>query len=161
MSGLDSADSNSLYYLTGWSLKVVNNSCDACCISTLSSEPLDSLVEHSKLTVLKEYKLNALRHPTAAVFEMVHSAELVFRQWQNAITEVKNVKEFMFSKFKPSLERFSFPPCHGVKEKVLNKYLSLRLHIACARLSQSRKDLGSGYLGSKSMAMRKLVKRMK
>lgn len=161
VNGLDSSDSNSLYYITGWSLKAVKTTCDACCSSAISEKPLDLLAEHSKLTVLKEYKVNALRHPTVLVFQMLQSAELVFRQWKSAITEVENVKSFILSKISPYVVNFNFPSCHSVKDRILNKYVTLRLHIACSKVGESGKDESCGYLGSKSMAMRKVVKRMK
>lgn len=158
---LDCSDLASLYYLAGWSLKVIDSSCESCSNACLSPQPLSCLAEEAKLTVLKEYSTNALRHPTAVVYKMLKLVETVFVQWKPALTEVKNGKEFMKTKLLPVVESFNLPTCHNAKLSILDKYLNLRIHIACRSLSAEFVRQGGGHLGSKSMTMKKLAKSIK
>ena len=158
---LDLCELNSLYYLCGWSLKCVPK-CEDCVKSTISPSPVPSLSYASDLTERKEYKLNALRHPTEKVFLMFNDVEKVFLLWRDTITEVQgDVVAFLYGKISSAITDYTFTQCHDVKKLIVMKYLKLRIHITCQKLSKDNKDKSTSYMGSRSMAMREAVKKMK
>ena len=93
---LDFSEVNNLCYLVGWSLKAGNTDYKVCVRETTFNELLPTLSEYSKLTILKEYKVNALKHPSEVVFKTIKVVESVFRRWAPAITKVKTPKHFCF-----------------------------------------------------------------
>ena len=146
---LDRGELNAIYYIVGRSLKVVDESCATCTEATWMSTPFPVLQNHSQLTILKEYRENALRHPTPLVFYFIQEADRAFRGWEIAITEVEDVKQFFLAKIAPCVEHFAFPGCHDVKGKILNKFVNLRIHVACAKMCELKANQQGGYLAQK------------
>lgn len=161
LEDLDSADSNVVYYLAGWSLKVVDSTCKDCRFATISDSPTPQLASYSKLTKLKEYKTDVLRHPTLTIFEMLSEVEKVFKLWRSEITKIPDVKAFLQSKMAGIIQKVPSPSCHNIYDTVVGKYLTLRLHIACSMLTKTGNVSTGSHYGSKSMAMRDLAKKLK
>ena len=58
------------------------------------------------------------------------------------------------------------PDCHMIKNKILTRFITVRLQIICKKMRDRRKREreaahSGGELGSKSMAMRKMVKKVR
>ena len=75
-----------------------------------------------------------------------------------------NWKKNLVDKAERLTESVQLLNCHDIK-KLLSKYLGVRLQIFCKKVRiQRKKELQNkckGELGSKSMAMRKVVNRLK
>lgn len=158
---LDKAELNVVYYLAGWSLKVVDKSCDACRLATISDSPVPALSVESALTKLKEYKTDILCHPTATTFDMISDIEKIFKVWRGEIIRIPNVKTFLLSKMSSAIQKYPSLSCHDIHNKIAEKYVTLRLHIACSMLTKSNKVSVGSHYGSKSMAMRDLAKKLR
>jgi hypothetical protein len=163
LQALDVVDLNSLYYLVGWSLKAVTD-CSTCVHSLSVETPEVELAHASQLTCAKEYKLSALRHPKKRLFDMFIDVERMFRSWRSALCEVDDVFKFVMSKIRPITLPFEhmFLACHthDGKTKIITKFITLRIHIACSILTQEMSHMTAGFMGSKSMAMRHVVKKL-
>lgn len=158
---IDESEYLALYYLAGWSIKALDteNHC-TCMLESSVSSPDQNLAEFSLLSELKEYKKDCLHHPSVKAFKMLTSAEKLFRQWSEVITEVKNPVEYIIEKIMPELKEFVFTcPKHDTKKLLLKKFYTLRLHIECKRITQFISAKNG--LGSKSMAMRLAVRKYK
>jgi len=163
MVELDVAEQNILYYLTGWGLNVVPTNYKECSEAYIATTPSEALTIQSELSILKEYKANALRNPTPLSYDLIQSVEKTFVVWQDAITEVKsNVLTFLLKKVVLRDAHQRVAPCtrhHDMITSIIKKYLTLRLHIACSRLSVTTKVQSGGFLGSRSMAMRAAIEK--
>uniref|UniRef100_UPI00358EAB14 THAP domain-containing protein 2-like n=1 Tax=Myxine glutinosa TaxID=7769 RepID=UPI00358EAB14 len=125
----------------------------------------DKAHQASKLTQLKEYKEGSLIKVSDSVFDMVYRVELMFRKVENDMDK-NNVKKMLMEKAQELSSDISLPVCHNLKEKLINKFIDARRHFYCKKKTSElkkeaeRKKKG-GELGSKSMAMRKLAKKVK
>lgn len=126
-----------------------------------------TIPEVSKLTKLKDYSDNCLVRVSDNVYKSVKATELIFRSLsEQSIFKVNNIKQLILREAKLQTTAFTLPKCHDLKDKILNRFINVRLNIYCAKLRDKRKadtqkTNSGGDLGSKSMAMRKMVKNMK
>ena len=81
------------------------------------------------------------------------------------ISHNRNVKKLLLSQMSKACEGIVVPECHNLKVKALQRFVTLRLRI-WAKEQQTKlvsQDEGGhdGELGSRSMAMRVVVKKIK
>ena len=69
-------------------MKALDGDC-AVCSQAINGNPDPELEHAASLTRLKEYRENALRHPSVTAYQTLISAEKVYRMWKSAITDVK------------------------------------------------------------------------
>lgn len=169
VESLSKAELNSLYYLGGYcvhSLKKTVVVCDRCLQDVISSSP-GSHGSRETLTTFKEFKKDCLEHLADKAFTMLLKAEMMFRSLsESSLLSAKNVREVLIQKAEEITPEEVFLLCHSVKRKLLAKYFSVRLHIFCKNLKLKRKkdlekEKNGCELGSRSMAMRKLVQKVK
>lgn len=164
-SSLTADEESSLYYLVGYciqSLRKLRQLCDTCVDAIRDT----TVLPHSSLLLLKNYKSGALFQVRNDIFEVAKNWELVVRSMEPHL-KLPNVKDLFVSQCNSAVsipqELLSLPTCHNVIPRLLGKFVGVRLHIMCKKLNAGSKTLGtsSGALGSKSVAMRHLVKKVR
>jgi hypothetical protein len=167
---LDSVELNSLYYLAGYvaaSVKKNETTCDLCMQSLLLSsdkEQVDDVV--MQLVHLKEFVSGCLVSCCQAVFDLIVSCEIVFRQMQNRLMSLAcNVKDVVVNEIIPRVDEFKFPECHNIKIKLINRFVRARLQFFAKQQRKMRavevKKRSCHEMSSKSMQMRKSVSKIK
>ena len=93
--------------------------------------------------------------------------ELMFRSIaEDTLMATRNVKEVLIRLAEELTDDCVYPTCHNIKRKLIARYFNVRLHIFCKGVQRKRKQnlettkIG-GELGSRSMAMRKLITNVK
>jgi len=161
---LCSAEEQSLYYLAGYcvqSLKKLNRLCTKC-IRIL--EHTDSVPhKHATLLRLKNFKDGALWEVNDKVYQLFSQWELVLRstlRTSNNLAKVPKLGKVLYQQCKEVATADEFhSPCHPVVERLITKFVNVRLHIFCATTNNDNKSNTIPH-GSKSMAMRALAKRL-
>ena len=100
---------------------------------------------------------------------MMLKVEVMLRNFDESVLMTsKNVKRILLDKAEEITVHDLFLNCYNIKQKLLSKYLTVRLHILCKQMKRKRKqelekekNQSQGELGSKSMTMTKLVKKLK
>lgn len=160
---IDGSELNALYYLGGWSLKVLPKDCENCKSEAIDTSASIDLLDFQRLTLHKEFRTNSLRHPSAQVFKLLQDAEKLFRVWEGIILEVDDVLSYLKTRIlsAPEVSGVSFN-CkkHDIKPLIIEKFLRLRLHISCHALTKHA-QVPTASLSSKSMAMRHLANKIK
>lgn len=162
------AEMNSLHYLAGYCAHSVlkNNRHCASCKKGIILEQASS-TDVGKLTKLKEYKEGCLVHVTQKVFDLLLKVELIIRGYEDdTLMNSRNAKKLLLGQADKETNTIQIEDCHGLKQRLINKYVNVRLHIfgkrmRCERRKEMEKSKSGSELGSKSMAMRKLVKKIK
>ena len=168
---LDDAERTSLFYIAGYCIRSVEKNevvCDECLsaikqinIREEAKEEMISHEGHHSLTNLKEYKSGCLTKATDPVFAMILSVEMMIRRIsEEKMLSLKNAKKQLLDEAKSLVADVDLPSCHDVKVKLLAKYINTRLAIFCRRANAKRKTKEIPR-GSRSMAMRGLVKSVK
>ena len=81
----------------------------------------------------------------------------MFRSVETCLSGTKNVKQYLLAKAEDINKDVPISACHcNIKQKLLTKFITARLHFYCNKVSATVKQ--SGELGSKSAGMRKLAK---
>ena len=114
--------------------------------------------------MLKEFKTGCLVRVSDKIFKMILTVEAMFREAEDKLVEEKNVKCVLLERAQELTENVKFADCHHIKQKLLAKFITSRLHFFCKKETSSRKQKSSkkfDELGSKSMAMRKLATKVK
>ncbi|KAM3620603.1 uncharacterized protein V6R79_025852 [Siganus canaliculatus] len=143
-----------LFYLAGYIVhKVIKFSsiCGNCKTATQHSD--DSPVEeNSMLLKFKEYKSGALCHPSQDVYDIIHHIEELFRtKAGSSLMELPNAVSVLEKEALAHSSRL--PSCCGVKEKIMRRFIRLRLQIEAKKIHNDRKKhLKDGHLGSKSQS---------
>uniref|UniRef100_UPI00358E2E16 uncharacterized protein n=1 Tax=Myxine glutinosa TaxID=7769 RepID=UPI00358E2E16 len=168
MTELSSAELASLYHLAGYCLHSIEKSQKHCAVCF--TEAVKGAGEHdhqsSKLTLLKEFREGALVQVSNKVFDVILCAEFLFRQVEASLITGTNIKKEILTRVELRTKDVDLPDCHGLKQKILAKYINVRLRIYCQKMNdESKKKYArtrtGGELGSKSMGMRKLVDNLK
>lgn len=94
------------------------------------------------------------------------AAENIFRDAQSSFGSVKNLVERLVNQTEMFTKDSAIPSCHDIKQKLLRKFFTVRLHIYARkqhniRKSEAEKSRSGGELGSKSMTMRLAAKKYK
>ena len=90
---------------------------------------------------------------------MLNDVDKVFLMWRYRVTEVQgDVAAFLYGKISLAITEYTSTHCHDVKKLIVMKYLKLRIHITCKKLSKDNKDNSTSYMGSRNMAMWDAVK---
>lgn len=130
----DEVDLSCLYYLCGYVLSRVLRS-DATCDSCIEAvKSMDYVQEFSstitKLFSLKEFRVGALVPCSTTAFNLLLSAEIVFRQHEpSLLSSVGSIKQQLISHVHSVNTDIIMPDCHNIKLKVVRRFLGLRLQI--------------------------------
>ena len=160
---LNGAECDSLYYLAGYcvtSLKKLRQICDTSQPALLNTGDVHP---NATLVKLKNFKDGALCEVSYAVFDL-------FKQWEGLIISVESnilaghhlTRELFKSAAKITCSQ-ELPTCHPILERLLRKFITVRLHILCKKMDNSgRSSLlpSSTPMGSKSIAQHHLVRRL-
>ena len=143
-------EKNVLFFLAGYIAHKVNKYgkiCNDCKTAVTDSECASVAEEDSTLLALKEYKSGALCRPSPEVLDLVHQVEHLFRRNRNCM-KLQNAVGFLE---RESLAFTSLlPSCHGVHQKIIKRFIRLRLRIESKKIRDERKKVKSGHHGSKS-----------
>lgn len=166
-STLCQAERASLHYLAGYCIRRVEENTRTCteCIHAVKVQGGSEIAE-AALTNLKEYKKGALTHCTDSAMDLFTRAESSFRQAQDELKGKKNIVYQLTSHFLQSSSDIVIPNCHDLKKKLLGRFFTVRLYIYAKQQAEAikrsiEKKRAGDVLGSKSVAMRSLVKNIK
>ena len=157
-ASLSNAKEESLYYLAGYCVRSLGKLKQLCteCIESLKHT---DCVPHPKSSLLrfKNFKDGALLEVKSDVYEQ-------FRKWEGIVKSLqrrlKDPKIVLTMNQQCLLETdssvFSTRKCHPVLERLVAKFISVRIHIMCKEATDATAARGVS-LGSRSMAMRDLI----
>lgn len=158
---IDDAEQESLCYLAGYSARAVMRKHSLCdnCISFLKDDPG---VDHGTLLSLKSYRStgdNPLVTPSRSVVELLTHGEKVFRNCEDRITKLpmSTLRDTVLSANLAA----GFPQCHDLATKLLNHFLLMRLRFHLRKVNAAIQKKQSLKCGSRSIAMRALVDKVK
>jgi hypothetical protein len=145
-----------LYYLIGYCThsicKSVNLDCDACLDSLLSSDENDEVP--NRLTLLREYKKGSLVKVSPSPYKMFYDVECMFRRMIRNVCSKSNVKSILLGYCDAIASKYDFPYCHDIHNKIMSKFVDLRLKIfANIRSKEMNTFTKKCTLASKSVAM--------
>ena len=151
------------YILAGFVLRSLKNVCTTCdkCFSDLVRDPSDQEDVPDLLAVESDFTGDALVYPSKIAYEMLVGFERLFRGMESSgeiLAENLSVKQAVLRQLKPHCEKFSLKSCHGIQEKLLNRFVFIRLQIQASRKRRqySKEQVSTEKaLGSKSMYMRR------
>lgn len=154
---LDSCDKDSLYNFAGYcihSIKKNNIVCDSC-----TDFILESGHQYATLTLLSEYKENSLTQVSDYVFKLLCLVEKMFISNKTKILNSLNINisDSLITSATNLCQNMPFPDCCLIKNKIIKKFLTARLHLFCRSENVEIIKFKKGIMGSKSMAMRKLA----
>jgi hypothetical protein len=135
---LELPELNSLYYLAGYVLSRIKKNdafCESCLSSVVSSNYLEELnPDITKLLTLKEYRTGSLVPCSQVAFDLIVSAETVFRKLQHSFLNFKgNVKEMVVQAMFTETTECDLPDCHDIKSKILNRFANCEAAHICKR----------------------------
>jgi hypothetical protein len=120
----------------------------------------------TKLLSLKEFRAGALVPCGCDVYNVLLTAEKIFQQHESAmLSKNGNIKQMIADEVKLSCCDVKLPECHAIKDKLINRFIGVRLQIFAKKIRSIRKKStvtkSSGHeMGSKSMQMRKCVSKI-
>ena len=142
-----------LFHLAGYIVhKIIKfaSICENCRTATQHSDD-NPVGEKSMLLKFKEFKSGALCHPSQEAYDVIHHIEELFRtKTASSLMKLPNAVGVL-EKEALALSS-SLPSCCGVKEKIIRRFIRLRLRIEANKIQNDRKKqhLKDGHLGSKS-----------
>ena len=145
-----------MYYISGYCLQSpakLRQVCTTCMLPLVDS----TVEEHSLLVTLKDYKDGVLCRVNSHVFQVFKSWEHVIRANEHRIHELRIKDKFITMCKDASIELQSQVPtfsCHPILDRLLKKYITLRIYITCRKISRSDNVIP---MSSKSTAMRHMV----
>ena len=157
---LSSSEEDSLFHLSGYCVRaVIHNACPGCKAAVTAT--CDSRFDH--LTTLKEFKAGALFKVNEKVFSMFNTLEKHIRGQRELILRAFdfNIRKHLIESSKTVLVDFDLPTCCSIKEKIITKFVTARIHFMCKKYNYEQKDNNNGVMGSKSMGMRMLADKKK
>ena len=162
---LQTLEFDAFYYYVGICLEKIRNLCSVCdrCFSEVqSSDPIrDGLpVEY---TLLRDYTKKALIYPSVEVHEMLLKCEKHFRSLtNNELLNEKCPKAHMIHVFNKLSQSVTLRKCHGIKEKIIDRFAYLRLRSYAKKIRYFVRDSMKGreVEDSRSMAMRNQIEKM-
>lgn len=166
----DETDLSCSYYLCGYVLSRVIKNDKTCSECVAAAKSLDYQTEMgskiTKLLSLKEFRAGALVPCGCDVYNVLLTAEKIFRQHESAmLSKNGNMKQMIADEVKLSCCDVKLPECHAIKDKLINRFIGVRLQIFAKKIRSIRKKStvtkSSGHeMGSKSMQMRKCVSKI-
>ena len=115
-----------------------------------------------RLTELKEYTQGALKKVTNDVFSMMLQAEMMFRGIdEQVLLAQKDLKAVLVCQAEENCTQIFLPTCHDVRKIILSRYFDVRVMIYCREANSKKKVENSSNRGSKSAAMKSIVKKIK
>lgn len=144
-----------LYYLCGWAVFVCANGCNNCESAIISSVPLPN----ASTAWTEAINRGSLKHPTEAVYSLLKTAEEVFATYIKSLLHLQSVHEkVMKSVLEAADKSLVFPKCHDIREKVLAKLISLRLHVLAKDITVQPDNPNLVVFSSRSAYMRTSTK---
>ena len=161
---LSVVEQDSLYNLIGYCIHSIRNTektCEKCLQEVTTSTSTADFHERADLTLLKEHTKGKLHSASDGVYEMLHQVKIMFRKAENHLMEAKNVKMILEKEAEILTRDFKLPTCHDIKNKLIRKFISVRLHFYCRKkndqLKMAQERKWKGQFRSKSVTMRKFV----
>ena len=152
-------EEESLYYLAGYcvhSLDRQKQICKKCqhSVKHLGPNP------HPRSSYLrnKNFKDGALFEVSHELFAMFKRWEVIIRSMEGALRSPGIATLMANTCLEVCPITITTPACHKIVLKLLKKFVNARLHILCRKHKKKNTEVP---LGSKSMAMRHLVKKVK
>ena len=172
MESLDGLELAAFHFLCGYTIKTLGKLCTTCdaCFKTLEMDKsTDSGAEQlpDLLTFKRDFTGDALTYPSRLAFDTLMVCEKIVRNLQRngqIYTGSIQLKKELVDKFIEETESFKYLNCHGIKKKLVSRFAVVRLRILGKLLNKKfvqRVGSNDGSLGSRSMAMRKHVDKLR
>lgn len=153
LESLTEDDEASLFYLAGYCLQSLRKQKQICSSCYLQDDLLKDY-PHTLLVKLKDYTQGALCRVRKDVFDVVKVWEMVVQKLEPQVL-FNNIKKELVTKCLTATEDMihdmTVPQCHPVMTRLVNKFVVVRVHIMCRKLTASKKS-NAIPLGSKSAA---------
>lgn len=152
---ISAAEEESLYYLAGYclqSLLKLKQVCEGCCTSLSNT----SGVPHCRSGFLqfKNFKEGALCEVSGDTFALFKKWESVVRSFEPHLKN-NHIGTLIASKCMENIDMpCELPTCHPILQKLVRKFVNVRLHILCKKHTSASQSV---QFGSRSMAMRTLA----
>ena len=160
VESMSPSEDSSLHYLIGYCLHSLmkNKRLCALCIGEVI-DTSGSVTSESALLKLRDYKPGSLVNVNESLFKLVKQWEITLRKIECNL-KLPNVKSVFISECMSSEPpaKMNFA-CHKLGMKVLDKYVSVRLHIMCKQANELKRNSAIPF-GSHSAAMRYLAARV-
>lgn len=149
-------DKDILYYLAGYCVHSLINTSQLCESCVRSLKHFDA-TPHANATYLKlrNYKDNSLIEVNSDVYNLFVTWEEAVRHCEATITRSSS-SEIIQRCQQSTISVPDFPSCHAVLSKLMKKFVTLRVHMICRKLT--RTITSTQHLGSRSMHRKELVK---
>ena len=151
-------EESALYYLAGYCVQSLKKQHQLCDICVQAAKHVGDDPRLGTLLRLKEYVPDALFDVNTKVYDICHATELRFRQLESRIKSITNPRRAILQDMMKEsvVMNTQLPECHKLKQKLLFKFLTVRLQILCKKLRNQLPNAAVS-LGSKSAAMHELV----
>ncbi|KAG8237033.1 hypothetical protein J437_LFUL016846 [Ladona fulva] len=154
MEELGDDEANSLFYLTGRTVRQILPHISGCEKCKDAVEGGDELPDVSLLTELKDYTGSSLIKPSKSVFAVVKTAERCLRDQRESILKGVITHSRIVSLALEGTESSDIPTCHNVIGKLIKNYTRTRLHILVREFNSKLRSENSVKCGSRSIGMR-------
>ena len=154
---LCNAEKASLFYLAGYCVHSMEKGGQLCAVCVRSVRLSEEDPAVSSLLRLREYRPDALFSVSKDIFKLCYTIELVIRRVEAKITTLSQPLQQLINKCLKlsAVENLSLPSCHNIKDKLVRKFITVRLRLLCRKLANSQTENSSTIaLGSKTTAMR-------
>jgi hypothetical protein len=129
---LGTVELNCLYNVAGYVVSSIfkKENCSVCSAAVkCSMRPSDMQSDVTQLVFIKEYRAGCLVYCTQLTFDLLLFTEQIFRKSQSQFfTAVGNVAKKLTAQINDTTINFVFPNCHNIKHKIINRYVTVRLH---------------------------------
>ncbi|KAG8226417.1 hypothetical protein J437_LFUL012513 [Ladona fulva] len=154
MEELGDDEANSLFYLTGRTVRQILPHISGCEKCKDAVEGGDELPDVSLLTELKDYTGSSLIKPSKSVFAVVKTAERCLRDQRESILKGVITHSRIVSLALEATGSSDLPTCHDVIGKLIKNYTRTRLHILVREFNSKLRAENSVKCGSRSIGMR-------
>ncbi len=140
---LDSLEANAFFFLVGYCLNAVKNTCSLCdlCFSEVQSLNPGRDGLPAVYTYLRDYKGDALIYPSRKVYDMLYSCETHFRlATDQGLLDDTHPRVHMLQIFRKLAETVTFSPCHNIKDKIIRRFVHIRLRIHARKMKYVVKE---------------------
>jgi hypothetical protein len=145
---------HSLYHLAGYCVFSLAKTCVLCedCVNSVAS---DGASTYDHLLSMREFKPGCLFRISDAVMENLFlKIESLFRSCSQLLADHKAAPlyQILIDKASTVVSDFKLPDCHSIKEKIISKFIRVRLHFFARRQTALLPKVGkASQKGSKTM----------
>lgn len=141
----DPIDDCALYYLAGYCVKsVLNRNCTSCCDFTLLyNDQLDTYKHTIQAALIKNVNQDGLVYPSDIIFKFFQECEGPINTALPEFVSKTRLSENLIKLCHIACSSFCFPSCCKTDEKLITKYVQIRLHLYERQILRRNLKFGS------------------